>query len=49
MLPGENPRPLLKGLRESDAIGLVFAIRDWEVVVVDIVSTWIHASLWGRV
>jgi hypothetical protein len=47
MLPEENPKPLLKGPRESDAIGLVFAIRDWEVVVVDILSTYAHAILLG--
>ena len=47
MLPGENLRPLLKGLSESNAIELVFAIRDWEVVVVDILLACTHDIVLG--
>jgi len=47
MLPGEKLRLLLKGV-ESEAIGLVLAIRDWEVVVVDILSTYADAIVRGR-
>jgi hypothetical protein len=54
MLPGENLRPRLLTLtefRDSDAIGLVLAIWDWEVVVVDMLLTRAHAMLggWGLI